>query len=167
VKTKNLTTWSRLFSVELKYNITLNQSRPKFVNYYPILVISLSLILGAFFFQLPLFITTSMILLLISKLFFESVLRYSSVSNKNNFIIGNDGKCLFLGNQEFQLDANSRAGWFGCWLVLTSQNAENKQATKYLFLFKHSVSEQDYSRLSRIIKRLKHCIKSSNRKSIY
>ncbi|NQZ81601.1 MAG: hypothetical protein HRT52_11350 [Colwellia sp.] len=73
-----------------------------------------------------------------------------------SFKIENDGKCTFSGHQEFQLGINSRVGWFGCWLVLMPVNKGRNKAFKYQFLFKNSVSSQSYSRISRIIKRLKY-----------
>jgi len=57
-----------------------------------------------------------------------------------------------IDNKQHQMHVNSRIGFLGCWLCLTS-NQEVKRGVKTLFIFKSSVSEQSYSRLCRVIKR--------------
>jgi hypothetical protein len=183
VKTKSLTTWSRLFSSELKYNITVDESRQKFVKCYVFYTVLLSIVLGGYFLLLPLFIITlsiialliliSLFIRLIDKTIFKAIKHYlyggNHASNKDNFIIGNEGKCILAEHQTFQLDVHSRVGWFGCWLVLTSTSSvavSHEKVVRHLFLFKNSVSLQDYSRISRIIKRLKHSAKNSQPTSI-
>jgi hypothetical protein len=163
VKTKSLATWSRLYSIELKYNITIVEFRQKLINYYTFYAVFLGVLLGAHFLRLPIFVITLLVLLFTGKAIFKVINNYSNIGN---FVIDNDGKCVFSEHQEFQLDASSRVGWFGCWLVLTSFVVSNNKEVKYLFLFKNSISSQDYSRMSRIIKRLKHGIKKTKRKSI-
>lgn len=63
------------------------------------------------------------------------------------------------------LHINSRVGWFGCWLILNNElktdrkaidrqnrtfNLKKSKPIKH-FIFKDSLSEEDYARLSRIV----------------
>jgi len=88
----------------------------------------------------------------------SKIIRFFAIPSfaTRSFIIENDGKCTFSEHQEFQLGMNSRVGWFGCWLVLIPLKSDRNNTVKYQFLFKNSISSQSYSRISRIIKRLKH-----------
>jgi len=73
----------------------------------------------------------------------------------NTFTVTDTGFCQF-GQQYFQLLANSKTSFLGCWLVLSSVektlviSAEQKK----LFIYKDSLSNQDYARVCRIIKHL-------------
>lgn len=58
---------------------------------------------------------------------------------------------LELNNHIYTIQLNSRVGIFGCFLCLVDTEEQAKPET--LFIFKTSVSECDYSRLCRVIKR--------------
>jgi len=66
------------------------------------------------------------------------------------------GECQFNdqdnSQENWQLSPYSRLSFLGCWLVFTHDHI-NKPSAK--FIFKDSLSSQDYSRLRRIIVALK------------
>jgi hypothetical protein len=86
------------------------------------------------------------------------------------FSIDLNGQIKLNNEDSFSLLPNSRVSFIGCWLVMLNQDhAENDLGTKelpnkghkkslkhYKFIFKDSLSHQDYSRLRRIISTLKH-----------
>jgi len=61
----------------------------------------------------------------------------------------------------YQLQASSRFSFIGCWLVMTPDYSKStpqqdisKVFPKQLFIFRDSVSEQDFSRIANVIKQL-------------
>ena len=63
-------------------------------------------------------------------------------------------------SEQFQILASSRYSFFGCWLDMYStkllNNAINKKhIKKQLFIYRDSLSSEDFSRLSQIIRKLK------------
>lgn len=83
-------------------------------------------------------------------------------TNLNNcvLILTNTGEVKLGANSEnYQLQSNSRFSFIGCWLVLsTSDNslnlAHHKKTRKQLFIFKDSISKQDFSRIANVINQL-------------
>ncbi|MBU2869620.1 hypothetical protein, partial [Colwellia sp. E2M01] len=63
-----------------------------------------------------------------------------------------------LRPNEYQLLAQSRFSFLGCWLIMQPKNDPLQKSTqvlpKQLFIFRDSVSAQDFSRLAKIIKQL-------------
>ncbi len=90
----------------------------------------------------------------------------SELIDKKCFVISEKGIIQFANNwgfieMKFQLQASSRASFLGCRLVLTPQRNSSTvtldkkikcQCHKF-FIFKDSLTSQDFARLSRIIKR--------------
>jgi len=77
--------------------------------------------------------------------------------------------CLDNDKVNYQLLATSRFSFIGFWLVMLPGNTtNNRQITtiqsspKRLFIFKDSVSKQDFSRLARVIKQLGETTKLPN-----
>jgi len=113
-------------------------------------------------------IVTLLIISLIINKYSKKAPDYLYDSECYHFSLDNNGKCIFYNYQEFQLDVSSRVGWFGCWLVLTPSLKNKKDdSVQYLFLIKDSVSSQNYSRISRVIKKLKYLAKYSHKKQCY
>ncbi len=58
--------------------------------------------------------------------------------------------------EQFQLLANSRYSFFGCWLYMTPLpvTINKKSKTKQLFIYRDSLSAKDFSRLSQVIRSL-------------
>lgn len=93
------------------------------------------------------------------------------------FELNNQGDCIFesdayqtknsSGNynsiNHYQLLAGSRFSFLGCWLLLqpivgnTGFNADYSQAKKRVFIYRDSLSELDFSRLSNVITHLNDC----------
>ncbi|MDO6427424.1 hypothetical protein Q4489_10385 [Thalassotalea sp. 1_MG-2023] len=71
-----------------------------------------------------------------------------------HYVVSLDSLGLAAVNQQSAqpIVQGSRIGWLGCWLYLAPVNDVRKQPTK-LFIFKDSVSKQDYARLCRHILR--------------
>ena len=89
--------------------------------------------------------------------------------------IDNNGVCSFEfmleksvestvdAKEQFQLLESSRYSFFGCWLEMysskTMTNAINKKhKKKQLFIYRDSLSPEDFSRLSQIIRTLKETV---------
>jgi len=84
----------------------------------------------------------------------------------SRFELNSQGVCSFDGNKHYQLQANSRFSFLGCWLTLqplTAQsitavgamfNTSNNNSNKMFFIYRDSLSNQDFSRLSNVISQL-------------
>lgn len=115
----------------------------------------------------------------------------SKNSKISQFVLHNSGLIDCELNSNLVIQGNSRVGWFGCWLKLTNNlthelthdlknEAQNLNSQKVhqktyiselksnktfnVFIFKDSLSKQDYSRLSRQILS-KHREKPENKTS--
>ena len=73
------------------------------------------------------------------------------------FSLSHDGICIFDDNVKYQMLENSRYSFFGCWLVLkpaitnTALLIEQNKKNKRLFIYRDSLSDSDFSRLSNVI----------------
>ena len=159
MKTANLTPWCNLYSTALKYNLTLRSSRYQQA-LYVFLAFSVCLILLISFtyhYFIALASTTFAIIAFNVYLSFEN----------NNKVIGNillaaDGVIRIDASLlDYQLMPTSRSSFLGCWLELTPKatsitTSKMKYNTnvKRIFLFKDAFSQKDYTRLTRVIKRL-------------
>jgi len=81
----------------------------------------------------------------------------SSLTLTNTGVIELDNEKI-----SYQLLAESRLSFIGCWLVLmpynrvaTQQSSPEKRYPKQFFIFRDSLHEQDFSRLARVINQLK------------
>ncbi len=85
-------------------------------------------------------------------LYFGSLSVRKNIST--NYVVNLDSLGLAAVNQQRAqpIVQGSRIGWLGCWLYLAPVDDVRKQPTK-LFIFKDSVSKQDYARLCRHILR--------------
>ena len=78
------------------------------------------------------------------------------------FELSNQGICSFDENIHYQLQTNSRLSFLGCWLSLQPVLADNVKvldakyntSNKQLFIYRDSLNQQDYARLSRVIRQL-------------
>ncbi|MCO4799756.1 MAG: hypothetical protein KC484_11090 [Colwelliaceae bacterium] len=78
-----------------------------------------------------------------------------NISKLNKLVLYPNGLIDFEHDINLSLHLNSRIGWFGCWLILKKDensllNNKNQQLIK-VYISKNSVSDVDYSRLSRHI----------------
>jgi len=86
----------------------------------------------------------------------------------SRFELNSQGLCSFDGINHYQLQANSRFSFLGCWLTLqplTAQpmtavnamfNASNNNQKILFFIYRDSLSSHDFSRLSNVISQLNH-----------
>ncbi|MGL1959259.1 MAG: hypothetical protein OCD00_18350 [Colwellia sp.] len=78
-----------------------------------------------------------------------------------SFSLTKQGDCQFTGNNHlsacnYQLQPNSRISFLGCWLLLKpieihDDNRKNTTKIKQIFIFRDSLSEQSFSRLTSVI----------------
>jgi len=81
-----------------------------------------------------------------------------------HFQLSQHGLCVFNDEQCYQLQANSRYSFLGCWLILLPIAALNKpfvDKKEQLFIYRDSLSKQDFSRLSQVLKNLEKTAYSS------
>lgn len=72
------------------------------------------------------------------------------------FELSQQGLCSFDGSAYYQLQTSSRFSFLGCWLSLKPM-AKSKvlpSKKKQLFIYRDSLSKQDFSRLAQVLKNL-------------
>jgi hypothetical protein len=168
--------WCNLYSTASKYNICVKQSRYRNLLwlssclFFNLLLISYL----TYAYQLVLVIavlTISLVSILIAKKFNDQLTllqftldEFSVCSFEDSF----ENKVVSTINrkEKFQLLASSRYSFFGCWLQMTplsnlsssallSYAINTKSKNKCLFIYRDSLSREDFSRLSQIIRKLK------------
>lgn len=152
MKTKNLTPWCNLFSIESKYNILIGPSRYK-----------------KLFFGAVLYASTILVLSVFEQVYIEVYLVYFYLLGPRTFLsplfvhnqyfsINNMGLCVFDNNNELQLHPSSRVSFLGCWLVFCENEraceSESLNKATHLYIFKDSLSDTDFSRLARVLNML-------------
>ena len=161
MKTVNLTPWCNLFSTASKYNICVKKSRYKALLYTGSAVASILLLLIFFTYAYHLALAVAvMTFLLLGISLTRKSFQYDTVSR---FELNSQGLCSFEGNDHYQLQDNSRFGFLGCWLVLQPMttvnsmlNVKNNNAKTSFFIYRDSLSKQDFSRISKVISQLNH-----------
>ena len=167
MKTQNLTPWCNLFSNELKFDIRV---KPLYYRY------SLALVL--FWLVSSYLLFTSQHLLF--AVFLIVILGYFLCALSLNinaqgrelfpalfFRLSSEGECQFTKENQaigkWQLQRQSKVTFFGCSLVLKAAEDTHKgiatrssgaNNSQYYFIPKMCLSEQDFSRLARVIKRI-------------
>lgn len=177
MKTLNSTPWCNLYSTALKYDICVKPSRYRNLLwlsgclFFNLLLISY--ITYAYQFLLVIVVLTiTFMSILIAKKSNEQLTTlqftldeyhvYSFEDLLENTIINNVSR-----KEHFQLLASSRYSFFGCWLHMAplsnlslataaplSYTINKKGQKKWLFIYRDSLSAQDFSRLSQIIRKL-------------
>ena len=81
----------------------------------------------------------------------------------SRFELNNQGQCSFEDESYYQLLANSRHSFLGVWLVLqpihavnARLNSKNISTKKLVFIYRDSLTKQDFSRLTQVIAQLNH-----------
>ena len=180
MKTSNSTPWCNLYSTASKYNICVKQSQYRNLLwlsaclFFNLLLISYVTYAYQFVLVIAVLAITLMSILIAKKGNGQltnvqfTVDEYSICSfecpldNKaENTVVSNVSR-----KEEFQLLASSRYSFWGCWLHMESLSnlsssaflsyAINKKSkNKWLFIYRDSLSTQDFSRLSQAIRQLK------------
>jgi hypothetical protein len=180
VKTSNSTPWCNLYSTASKYNICVKQSQYRNLFwlsaclFFNLLLISYA----TYAYQLVLVIAVLTIVLMsiiiakkkngqLTSLQFTldeySVCSFEDAPDNKaeNIVVSHVSR-----KEQFQLLASSRYSFFGCWLhmapfshlsssALLSYAINKKPKNKWLFIYRDSLSTQDFSRLSQAIRKLK------------
>ncbi|MGB1198177.1 MAG: protein YgfX [Thalassotalea sp.] len=162
MKTLNSTTWSNLYSGELKYNLTVKPSIAKaaclavfiFVN---VLLGSL-LVFQVFSINLLALFFIGVVLVLMGWWSFNYFKLKQKTVHYNLNIMGMWEEINKQGIKElWQVDATSRVAFYGCYISLTTREGLNNQLSsfqkknKQVFIFKDSLSVKSYARLCRVI----------------
>jgi hypothetical protein len=79
------------------------------------------------------------------------------------FQLSTQGLVDFNVEEQWEINIKSKLSWLGCWLVLDHVSQDNKtlngpsrkKKQKSIFIFKDSVSDKQYARLSRILLKVK------------
>jgi len=161
--------WCSLFSSASKYSISIRPSRYKRVAYgFLPLGTCLVILISFSYAYIP------ALVILVACIIGISI--YLSLENKAQFThyltMSSDGN-IFIGNESFnyQILATSRLSFIGCWLELQQStnlinlNNQSKQIPSKLlapthlplthrFIFKDSLSEQDYARIVSVLKQI-------------
>lgn len=162
--------WCNLYSNASKYNLCIKQSSNR----------SIFLLSGYIFFNLLLISYTTyayqfVLVIVVLTMTVISVLIAKKNTKKLTTLqmnLDENGVCSFEYmlepsvvstvdvKEQFQLLASSRYSFFGCWLHMHSfesltNTINKKHKKKQLFIYRDSVSPEDFSRLSQVIRKLK------------
>ncbi|MCI2283275.1 hypothetical protein L3081_07505 [Colwellia sp. MSW7] len=155
----NLTPWCNLFSTASKYNIEVKKSRYKPLFCASVTVIIIALLLVYFTYAYHLILAGTVLSVLLLGILLAKKGKPVVVAS---FELDNQGRCSFDGVHYYQLLTRSRFSFLGCWLYLqycndnTRYNANNNDAIKRVFIFRDSLYEDDFSRLSNVISQLNY-----------
>lgn len=158
MKIKSSTQWCNLYLTESKYNIAIGNAKAdryfKWCCYFLLVIVFFSILapitqkdhIDSFLIFLVLITTSAFIVLLKSS---------KKTDEIKELVLYSNGLIDFEDDINLSLHPNSRIGWFGCWLILIKDensllNNKNQQLIK-VYISKNSVSDADYSRLSRHI----------------
>ena len=168
--------WCNLYSTASKYNICIKQSRYRnFLRLSGGIFFSLLLISYATYaYQFVLVIavlTMTLLSIWIAKKRQGQLIRLQFTLDENCVCLFNDApestvESTFDKKEQFQLLASSRYSFFGCWLHMTAlsnmyspEPLPNKilksSKKKLLFIYRDSLSSEDFSRLTQAIRVLK------------
>ncbi|MBL4823052.1 MAG: hypothetical protein JKX90_05960 [Colwellia sp.] len=106
---------------------------------------------------------------LIAKQRNEQLTSFQLIVNENGvclfeYMLENTDECPINSKKQFQLLTSSRYSFFGCWLYMAPlsnlsssdllPNTINKNGKKQLFIYRDSLTAEDFSRLALIIRKL-------------
>ena len=159
MKTQNSTQWCNIYLSASKYNINVKYSRYKLAIYsFSVILLCLILLISfTFYYVIAQVIALAAII---------SLSLFLSKSNNNaiahSFVLTyTGGLCFDKDPLSYHLLTTSRLGFIGCWLIMVPSELTlnqcgntNNTSPKQLFIFRDSISGQDFSRLARVIKQL-------------
>jgi hypothetical protein len=161
VKTANLTPWCSLFLNASKYNICVKKSRYKTLSCAAVAIVITLLIILFFTYAYHLALAIAVVVCILCSLYLAN--KKPSCIIVSKFELDSHGLCIFNGENHYQLQAGSRFSFLGCWLYLrpttsshTIYNTCEKSNTENLFIFRDSLSKQDFSRVSKAIYQVNH-----------
>lgn len=159
----NLTPWCNLFSAASKYSITVNKSRYKIIVYVGVALVCILILLTFFTYAYHLALTIAVAGVVLLGLLLAK--QNSSQVMISTFELNDQGQCSFEDDNHYQLHLSSRYSFLGCWLVLqpistagalfqAKKTTKSNSATKLFFIYRDSLSKQDFSRISKVITQL-------------
>lgn len=161
MKTQNLMPWCNLFSIASKFNIKVYKSYYKPLIYLGVSQLITSLLLLHFTYAYQLALTHSVITTLLLGVWYSvqksrRVTLFDEKSLAYQFEVTSQGLCTFDGKHDYQLQASSRLSFLGCWLYFVAAPVSSNDVPKHkqLFIFKDSLSDQDFSRLSAVLEHI-------------
>lgn len=149
----------------------MHKSRYKILLYTGSAVAFILLSLTFFTYAYHLALAIAVIFCIILGLLLPNISAQSAICSSDivsNFELNRQGRCSFDGKNHYQLQASSRFSFLGCWLTLqplTAQpittvnsmfNAKGSNNQSRVFIYRDSLSNQDFSRLSTVISQLNH-----------
>jgi len=175
VKTTNSIAWCNLFSIASKYNICIKPSR-----YRSLLLLSgcvffslllISYVTYAYQFVLVIAVLNiTVVSILITKQSNGQLATLQMTLDEHGvhsfgYRLENTLESTVDTKEQFQLSATSRYSFFGCWLHMVplsnlsssaplSYTIYKRRKNKRLFIYRDSLSAQDFSRLSQVIRKL-------------
>ncbi len=167
MKIQSLDLWSNLYLTESKYNLLVkpvNLARALWPIF--LLVVIFVLVFSAHW-PIEVFGIEALFIISYSVWYWLSERRLVKAQTAS-LVLQPSGEVSLDGCSGYQLHANSRVGWLGCWLIYQAkpeaiqnfgqalkQGKQNKNTaqTIHQFYARQQFSEQDYARLSRFILR--------------
>lgn len=157
MKTLNSTLWSSIYCSASKYNIAVYTSKIK----YCVLFAGVSLAIITFILTSSYLFHLAIALVVFSVIAVNIYLANSFHTKQPQYriLVTTQGSIQFIDNRgqvskPMQLSDKSRASALGCWLVAQVSSADGQEQRRNGFIFKDSVSAQNYSRLVRVIRSL-------------
>lgn len=178
MKIQNSIPWCNLFSTASKYNLCIKESRYRYLVILSGCTFSI-LLLIIYVTYAYLFVLVSVIFIITLLSLFSTKKKNEQLSTLQ-IIVDELGVCSFENiiekkaesdkdlkeKEQFQLLSSSRYSFLGCWLYLVPLSnlysssfligrLGTKPEKKRLFVYRDSLSAEDFSKLSRVIRNLK------------
>lgn len=155
---QNSTQWCNLYSVESKYNLRVFQSFTQRAIYRGINAITFLLfcylisqlyLVSVDASLIKLTVNSALVILIVIIL----IKRYYRlpIHPIKRLVLYDNGLIDCDHRSHLSLHINSRIGWFGCWLILIDNPCKLPVKPIKIFIFKDSLSQQDYARLARTV----------------
>lgn len=161
MKTVNLVTWCNLFSSASKYSICVRKSRYRVLLYAGLTVAFLLLVLIFFTNAYHLALTIAVFVIVLVGLLLVKQNNQQVIVSR--FELTRQGVCSFDDKVDYQIQRSSRLSFLGGWLILqpmplasTMFNAKDNDSNKLIFIYRDSLSKQDFSRIAQVINQLNY-----------
>ncbi|MDO6446584.1 hypothetical protein Q4493_12440 [Colwellia sp. 1_MG-2023] len=156
---QNSTQWCNLYSVESKYNIRVGQSAVQRIikRWFDAVIILLFCHIVSQLYWAITIATSANLVAIIAFLFICNTILFKKYYNRlpiyqiKHLVLHENGLIDCDRYNHLSLHINSRIGWLGCWLILIDNSSKILGKPIKIFIFKDSLSQQDYCRLSRTI----------------
>jgi hypothetical protein len=155
---QNSTQWCNLYSVESKYNLRVCQSAIQRAIYRGVDAVTFLLFCYLISQLYLVSVDASLIKLTVNSALVIAIViilikRYYRlpIHQIKRLVLYDNGLIDCDCHSHLSLHVNSRIGWFGCWLILIDNRCKLHVKLIKIFIFKDSLSQQDYARLARAV----------------